>query len=541
MTVEQMMQMRVLRLGCHAPFITTRYGAPMLNLRTPFSALLAVTLSLSVVFVAEAATPNDTLYAAEQWWLGGYNSSGSAGVANYPKAWDINKGAPVSGAAPVIAVLDSGVRDHPDLRANLVLPGYNFVSKVEYANNGVGRNNDPTDTGDALSQAEHDANLALWDGCAVAPTSSWHGTLVAGQIGAVTNNGAGVAGINWNARILPVRVSGKCGAAVGDMVDGMRWAAGLPVAGVPINTNPAKILVIGFAGVASCDINDANPTIAAAAKLYTDAIAEIRGRNVLIVAAAGNLRGSIGRPANCSGVIGVTALNRQGFKAIYANTGRQITLAATGGDGNFGRICDVDVADSGITSTSDTGSTTPVGFGYAAGSGSSFAAPQVAGTASLMWAANPALTLAQIEAGLKLSARPHAQAEALGQCSATNTSRCSCTTDTCGVGTLDAEEALRYAQTPVTYIAPSRSPVALNSAALDACGIKQGTKAPVPDPAASTPTSPTTPTVPATPDTSSGSSGGGASSLLWLAGLLAAAIALRANASGRAEENGHGE
>ena len=485
---------------------------------------LVAASSALVGCLAHAATANDTLYASQQWWLGAYNTSDSAGLANFPKAWDIGTGAPVSGAAPIIAVLDSGLRDHPDLRASLVLPGYNFVSKPEYANNGVGRNNDPTDPGDALTQAERNGNLALWDGCAVASTSSWHGTLVAGQIGAVTNNSAGVAGINWNARILPVRVSGKCGADVSDMVDGMRWAVGLPVAGVPINTFPAKILVIGFAGIASCDVNDANPKIADAAKLYTAAIAELRARGVLIVAAAGNLRGAVGRPANCAGVLGVTALNRQGFKAIYANAGPQIALAAPGGDADYGRTCDTELADTGITSTSDTGSTTPVNFGYAAATGTSFAAPQVAGVASLMWAANPALTLAQIEAGLRLSARPHVQVEALGQCSATNTSRCSCTPTTCGAGTLDAGEALRYAPAPANYTAPVRNAVSLSSAALDVCGIKQGTKVAVPDPVPPAPAPAPAPTPTPTPTPSSG---GGALAPGWLGALALAAFALR--------------
>jgi serine protease len=226
-----------------------------------------------------AAVPNDPLFRAanaadSQWWLDDQSDTSNAGAANFTKAWDTTQGS----ASPIIAVLDSGITSHADLNAH-ILGGYNFVSRPEYANNGgVGRSATADDPGDALSQAEFNANPALWDGCVVNPTSSWHGTLIAGQLGALTNNGGGVAGINWNARILPVRVSGKCGASVADMVDGMRWAAGLNVAGAPVNSHPAKILVIGFASVKplSCNVADPDPDVAAAARLYADAIAELR-------------------------------------------------------------------------------------------------------------------------------------------------------------------------------------------------------------------------------------------------------------------------
>lgn len=413
-----------------------------------------------------AAVPNDPLFRSStdanssQWWLDDQSDSSNAGAAGFTKAWDTTTGS----AATVVAVLDSGITAHPDLDAN-VLAGYNFVSKPEYANNGgTGRSAGANDPGDALSKAEHDGNLALWDGCLVNENSSWHGTLVAGQLGAVTNNNLGVAGINWNARILPVRVSGKCGASVADMVDGMRWAAGLPVAGIPANANPARILVIGFAGVTSCSVTDSNPDVAAAAKLYQDAIAEVRAKGVFIVAAAGNLRSSVGRPANCSGVFGVAAANRQGFKTIYSNFGPEVQLLAPGGDADYGRTCDTDLADSGIVSTINTGKTAPAAAGYGAVSGTSFAAPQVAGTAALMWAANPALTLSQIEAGLKASARPHVTAYALGYCTATNNSRCSLQTNTGGAGLLDAAEALKFALAPTTYAAPTRTSLSLAAA-----------------------------------------------------------------------------
>jgi serine protease len=491
-----------------------------------------------------AAVPTDTLFRdlntataqrSPQWWLDDYNAVGNSAAANFTKAWDISKGS----GSPVVAVLDSGITSHPDLATNL-LPGYNFVSKAEYAGNGVGRSASSDDLGDALTQAEFDANLGLWDGCLVAPVSSWHGTLVAGQLGAVTNNAAGVAGINWNARILPVRVSGRCGAAVADMVDGMRWAGGLSVTGVPANANPAKVLVIGFAGVTSCDLNDANKDVAGAAKLYLDTIAELRAKNVLIVASAGNLRGAVGRPANCAGVLGVAAVNQLGFKTIYSNFGSQVQLAAPGGDAANNATCDALLADKGIVSTNNTGTKSPATYGYAAVSGSSFAAPQVAGTAALMWAINPALTLAQVEAGLRSSARPHVQATALGYCSATNKSRCTCTTSTCGSGLLDAEEALKFAQAPTSYAAPVRSALSLSSAALSSCGTLQGSTpiaapvvapAPVPVPVP-TPTPTPTPT-PDTTATAGGGGGGGAMAPFWVLGLVMAAAALR---SGRRDQ-----
>lgn len=486
-----------------------------------------------------AAVPNDPLFRnasdanSSQWWLDDQNDTGNIAAAGFTKAWDTTKGS----AAPVIAVLDSGITSHGDLNAHL-LPGYNFVSKPEFANNGgTGRSAGANDPGDALTQAEFDANTALWDGCIVNPTSSWHGTLVAGQLGAVTNNGGGVAGINWNAQVLPVRVSGKCGgAAVADMVDGMRWAAGLAVAGAPANPNPARILVIGFASVkpVSCNVADTDPDVAAAARLYSDAITELRNLGVLVVAAAGNQRGAVGRPANCAGVFGVTAANRQGFKAIYANFGAEVQLAVPGGDANNGATCDTELADPGIVSTINTGTTAPATGGYGAVSGTSFAAPQVAGAAALMWSANPALTLAQVEAGLKASARPHVTAYALGYCTALNKSRCTLTGTSGGAGLLDAAEAVKYALAPTSYTVPTRTSLGLQSTALSRCGTLQGSTAiPVPTPAPPPPPAPAPSPAPApAPSPAPGpapaaSGGGGAASPAWLAALAVGALSLR--------------
>jgi serine protease len=450
---------------------------------------------------ALTAVPNDTLYASEQWWLARASASETA-VPGMPPAWDRSTGHPVSGAAPVVAVLDSGYTPHPELDPHWVLPGYDFVSQAAYANDGNGRDNDPLDPGDRLGAAEVAADPSLWDGCEVRERSSWHGTMMAGQIGATTNNAAGVAAINWNGRILPVRVAGKCGAAVADLVDGLRWAAGLDVSGVARNLQPARIIVIGVAGFEPCDVNHPNPAVAAAARLYTDTLAEVRAQGAFVVAAAGNQRGIVGRPASCAGAFAVTALNRQGFKANYANYGAQVAIATVGGDAARGATCDAQLADTGLATTGNEGTGAIGAFGYAAGSGTSFAAPLVAGVASLMWAANPALTVQQIEAGLKATARPHVKVPILQACNAAgNFGRCQCDSSICGAGMLDAEQALAFATTPTSYSAPSRATLPeLDTPAIRQCAVVLGLPAPAASAPAPTPT----------PSAATSSGGGGA-------------------------------
>ena len=469
---------------------------------------------------ALTAIPNDTLYASEQWWLARAGATETA-VPGMPPAWDRSTGYPVSGAAPVVAVLDSGYTPHPELDPHWVLPGYDFVSQAAYANDGNGRDNDALDPGDRLSAAEAAADPSLWDGCEVRERSSWHGTMMAGQIGATTNNAAGVAAINWNGRILPVRVAGKCGAAVSDLVDGLRWAAGLDVSGVARNLQPARIIVVGVAGFEPCDVNHPNPTVAAAARLYTDTLAEVRAQGAFVVAAAGNQRGIVGRPASCAGAFAVTALNRQGFKANYANYGAQVALATVGGDAARGATCDAQLADTGIVTTSNEGGSAIGAFGYAAGSGTSFAAPLVAGVASLMWAANPALTVQQIEAGLKATARPHVKVPILQACNAAgNFGRCQCDSSTCGAGILDAEQALAFAATPTSYVAPARASLPeLDTAAVRQCAVLLGL--PVPEPAASAPAP-----APSAPTSSSGGGGAIDPSGVFLMLLLLSVLAL---------------
>ena len=125
-----------------------------------------------------------------------------------------------------------------------------------------------------------------------------------------------------------MRVAGKCGAEVLDIVDGMRWAAGLQVGGVPLNKNPARIINISFGGSAACG------------QAYQTVVDELQAMGVVVVAAAGNEWASRpSRPASCNGVVGVAGLNRDGFKTNYSNFGGQLAasgIAAVAGDDGDG-------------------------------------------------------------------------------------------------------------------------------------------------------------------------------------------------------------
>ena len=381
---------------------------------------------------AGGVTPNDPQFA-QQWHL--QASSTYAGAINMPSAWARSTG---FGKATVIAVVDNGARyDHPDLAGRL-LPGFDFVSEVDYSNDGDGRDADATDPGDWVSVA--DTRTPAFQGCDI-EDSSWHGTAIAGEIAAVSNNSVGVSGIHWGGVVLPVRVASKCGAVLSDLLDGMRWAAGLPVVGVPANPNPARVISLSFGGSGACD------------SAYQQTVTDVTAAGALVVVAAGNSSSSLTRPADCQGVLTVVGVRGDGAKAGYSSFGSNAGISAPGGSGVTG-------TDVGILTTLDSGRAGPVGPTYSALAGTSFAAPLVAGVAGLMLSVQPSLSTAELMQKLKASVRPHTESSSLSQCGSNAFANqvCNCTLQTCGTGLLDANLALAAAAASSSVPTPTPTP-----------------------------------------------------------------------------------
>lgn len=341
--------------------------------------------------------PNDQFYDL-QW-----HYFETAGGINVEDAWDINTGEGV-----VVAVLDTGYTEHVDLAGN-ILPGYDMISDDFVGNDGDGRDSDALDAGDWVTAG------ACGDGKPETDIdSSWHGTHVAGTIAAVTNNNVGVAGIAFNAQVVPVRVLGRCGGFTSDIADGIVWAAGGNVSGAPSNNNPAQVINLSLGGIGSCGNTTQN------------AINTARSLGATVVVAAGNdaINAANATPANCDGVVSVAATNRDGGRSYFSNFGNVVDLAAPGGDVRSN-------AANGIGSTLNEGTTVPTSGNYVYYQGTSMAAPHVAGVAALLYSENPNLTPDEVETILTESARSFP-----ASCSG------------CGAGILDAAAALAALENP---------------------------------------------------------------------------------------------
>ncbi|RME70727.1 MAG: hypothetical protein D6776_11260 [Planctomycetota bacterium] len=306
-----------------------------------------------IVFAARA--PNDPRYAA-QWHYDLIDLEG---------AWDVT----VGDRSVVIAVVDTGVRpDHPDLKGRL-LPGYDFVSDPATAHDGDGYDPDPTDEFVPIGSGD--------------TPQSFHGTHVAGTIGAMTDNGIGVAGVTWRCPILPVRaLAGETGT-VFDIANGIRWAAGLPVAGVPSNPTPARVI--------NLSLGSGFPS-----RTERDAVEAALNAGAIVVAAAGNDGQNVASyPAAYPGVISVASVGPTLERASYSNFHDTVFIAAPGGE-------QVPYESYGVLSTGADARTQTTRYTWL--QGTSMAAPHVAGVIGLILSVNPTLDASGIRSILASTA-----------------------------------------------------------------------------------------------------------------------------------------
>ncbi len=300
--------------------------------------------------------PNDSHYRY-QWH---YNN------IRLPEAWGITTGA-ASDRDIIVAVIDTGVfLAHTDLDGKFV-PGYDFISNVSSAGDGDGIDDNPDDPGDGN----------------VLGNSSWHGTHVAGTIGAKSNNNSGVAGVSWDAKIMPIRALGKQGGTGYDIIQSLLYAAGLANDSGTVPAQKADIINLSIGG-------------GGYSQATQDVYTRVRNEGIIIIAAAGNDNNSLlFYPASYDGVVSVSAVDYNDNKAPYSNYGSEVDIAAPGG--NTSADLNNDGYGDGVLSTLVNTSTGQRSSNYVFYQGTSMAAPHVAGVAALMRAVYPSLTPADFD------------------------------------------------------------------------------------------------------------------------------------------------
>lgn len=339
---------------------------------------------------------------ASQW--DEFNGPGGVFLESSPGAldgaWAITLG---YANPPVVLTNFEAINSNADLNPNLLSPGWSFV-----------KNN--TDTSNP---------------------SEDHGTHTAGTI-AATGSVSGVAGMGPFLKILPIEIK----VTNSGMVNGIYWAMGRDVYGVPHNNYPAKVISISLRTLEPGNCPES----------LQEAINSFSDNNGIIIAAAANDNIPVNDiPQICQNVIVVAATQIDGYRAEYSNYGPRVTLAAPGGEQSNGDACEA----GGILSTVST-NTGCQNSGFSFYQGTSMATPHVAGIAGLIYALNPNISSLEVKNILLESVMPFG---------GTSDPERSCKgIKSCGIGIVNANNAVQLAISGRTIIAaPSPTDLALQS------------------------------------------------------------------------------
>lgn len=313
------------------------------------------------------AVPNDSFYGS-QWPLKN-SSSLSGGGISAESAWDTTTG----NQNIVVGVIDTGIDiDHRDLKDNI------FTNTSEIPNNNIDDdNNGFVDDVNGWDFIHHDRTV--FDNA----DDDFHGTHVAGIIGARGNNSAGIAGVNWNVQLLPMKAIGPGGGTDAVLVEAYNYAKALRQRGVNL-----RVLNNSYGGQAF-------------SQTLFDAIKELGDAGILFVAAAGNdtlNNDSVPHyPAtfDLPNVISVAASTQSGLLALFSNRGPQTVHLAAPGDEVLSTTPHGYTGDGLVAANTD-----PDGSTYSNISGTSMAAPHVTGAAALAIAANPDISLQKLRSAV---------------------------------------------------------------------------------------------------------------------------------------------
>lgn len=342
------------------------------------------------VRASDVTAPNDPYYAQYQWHLrapdGHAEPEGNSTVSDFGGADVAQAWALADGSGVTVAVLDTGITDHPDLDTSLADDGYDFITDHEISGRDTdGRVPGGWDTGDWTNEEPWQSDCT--DANNPPESSSWHGTHVSGTVAELTGNDTGMAGVAGKAKILPVRVLGHCGGYDSDISDAIVWAAGGHVDGVPDNQHPAQVINLSLGGQGACSAEDPEGA----------AIAEANQLGATVVVAAGNSDDDASQytPASCPGAVTVASVGITSKRAFYSNYGARVDIAAPGGgiyanDASSG----TQVATGFVWSAINDGETVPTTPDYGGYAGTSQATPHVTGTVALMQSARLAAGMA---------------------------------------------------------------------------------------------------------------------------------------------------